>query len=189
MCDCICDNLSDVTSGNHDAGRPVCIDLDTVLLARHQERRGVAVGIQADVSEGLGRLAQFADRIVVLAYPVQSSGRNSEPDGVDVLKDGLDGSFDDLFVVACPHADSECDCAKPGTGLIELARQELNLARTGGWFIGADQEGVQSGRGAGLRTIRIGPEAHDHMSVVHRPDYEARDLLDAANHIMVEELS
>jgi hypothetical protein len=28
----------------------------------------------------------------------------------------------------------------------------------------------------------------DHLSSVHRPDYEARDLLDAANHILLEEL-
>jgi len=57
-----------------------------------------------------------------------------------------------------------------------------------GWFIGADQEGVQSGRTAGLRTVRIGPAGPDHMSTVHRPDYEARDLLDAANHILIEDL-
>ena len=45
------------------------------------------------------------------------------------------------------------------------------------------------GRGAGLRTVRIGPLGVDHLSSVHRPDYEARDLLDAANHILVEELA
>jgi hypothetical protein len=170
-------------------GRPVCIDLDTVLLARHQERRGVELGVQGDVSEGLDRLAQIADRIVVLAYPSQPAIRRTEGNGVDVLKERLDGSLDEVVVIACPHGDEGCDCAKPGSGLIEIARAELGLAKHGGWFIGADQEGVQSGRGAGLRTIRIGPEAHDHLSVVHRADYEARDLLDAANHIMVEELS
>ena len=46
-----------------------------------------------------------------------------------------------------------------------------------------------AGRSAGLHTIRIGPHGSDHMSVVHRPDFEARDLMDAANHIMVEALS
>jgi hypothetical protein len=167
----------------------VCIDLDTVLLARHQERRGVALGVQGDVREGIERLSQVADLIVLLVYPGQPPRRRSESQRVDVLRSRLEGSADDLLIVTCPHAGDPCDCAKPGSGLIELARREHGLTRHGGWFIGADQEGVQSGRNAGLRTIRIGPEAHDHMSVVHRPDYEARDLLDAANHIMVAELS
>jgi hypothetical protein len=46
-----------------------------------------------------------------------------------------------------------------------------------------------AGRGAGLHTVRIGPHGEDHLSLVHRPDYEARDLMDAANHIMIEALS
>jgi hypothetical protein len=56
------------------------------------------------------------------------------------------------------------------------------------WYVGGDQEGMVAGRGAGLHTIRIGPHNGDHLSAVHRPDYEARDLLDAANHIMIEAL-
>jgi hypothetical protein len=55
--------------------------------------------------------------------------------------------------------------------------------------VGADQEGVVAGRGAGLKTIRIGPVGEDHLSAVHRADYEARDLLDAANHILFEALT
>ena len=41
----------------------------------------------------------------------------------------------------------------------------------------------------GLRTVRIGPLGEDHLSSVHRPDYEARDLLDAANTIMLDALA
>jgi histidinol phosphatase-like enzyme len=167
----------------------VCIDLDTVLLARHREARGSALSVQADIREGLERLAQIADRIVVLVYPGEQLGRRPEAERLQLLNERLDGSMDEIVAVSCPHDGNGCDCAKPGSGLIELARRDHGLARHGGWFIGADQEGVQSGRGAGLQTIRIGPEAHDHMSVVHRPDYEARDLLDAANYILIQELS
>jgi histidinol phosphatase-like enzyme len=92
-----------------------------------------------------------------------------------------------LTVVTCPHGeDGTCDCAKPGIGMVLRTMEELRLSHRGGWYIAGDQEGVVSGRTSGLRTIRIGPVGEDHLSAVHRPDYEARDLLDAANHIMFE---
>ena len=48
---------------------------------------------------------------------------------------------------------------------------------------------MQQGRAAGYRTIRIGPAGEDYLSTVHRPDHEARDILDAANWILLEALS
>jgi hypothetical protein len=63
------------------------------------------------------------------------------------------------------------------------------LSSRGSWFVGGDQEGVVAGRNAGLKTIRVGPVGEDHLSAVHRPDFEARDLLDAANHILFETLA
>ncbi len=169
----------------------VFIDLDTVMLSAHQGRRGVEMGVQADLGEGIDRLAEIADQIVVLAYPPgdHDGTRAGATERLDVLRDGLGGIVDRLIVVSCPHVDSRCTCAKPGSGLIELAIREHGLAKRGGWYVGADQEGVVSGRGAGLRTVRIGPLGADHLSSVHRPDYEARDLLDAANQILVQELA
>jgi hypothetical protein len=67
--------------------------------------------------------------------------------------------------------------------------EQHDLPRRGGWYVSADQEGVVAGRTAGLHTIRIGPAGVDHLSSVHRADYEARDLLDAANHILVEQFA
>jgi hypothetical protein len=173
------------------AAHIVFIDLDTVLLASHQGRRGIELGVQADLVEGIGRLAEIADQIVVLAYPPvdESSHRRPTQSRIDVVRDGLGGTMDTLLLVECPHGESSCDCAKPGSGLIELAIQRHGLPKRGGWFIGADQEGVVSGRAAGLQTVRIGPLGVDHLSTVHRADYEARDLLDAANHILMEDLA
>ena len=175
------------------AGTAVFVDMDAVLLDAHQGRRGIEINVQADVDEGLNRLAQIADRIVVLAYPQSSESRRvpSTNNRIATLRDGLDGASDVVDVVACPHVDGEgaCQCAKPHSGLIRIAQQQHSTSEHGGWFIGADQEGVQAARSVGLRTIRVGPVGSDHMSNVHRPDYEARDLLDAANHILIEELS
>jgi hypothetical protein len=165
--------------------------MDAVLLDAHQGRRGIEVNVQADIDDGLSRIAQIADHIVVLAFPQQSEDLHgpSTEDRIHVLRDGLNGTGDSVEIVFCPHTDTDspCDCAKPGNGLIRIAKSRRPLAH-GGWFIGADQQGVQSGRSAGLHTVRVGPAGADHMSTVHKPDYEARDLLDAANHILIQEL-
>ena len=167
------------------------VDLDTALLAMHQGRRGLELGLQADVAGGLERLLEVGDQLIVLVDPPPregASGRLTEQ-RLAVLREGLGPLAEQLTVVSCPHGeDHTCDCAKPGSGLIELAIAEHGATRRGGWHIGADQEGVQAARAAGLHTIRIGPHGADHLSNVHRADYEARDLLDAANHIMLEAL-
>lgn len=171
----------------------VFLDMDAVLLDAHQGRRGIELNVQGDVDDGLSRLAQIADVIVVLAYPQHVDGirRPSTESRIETLRDGLNGTFSSVQIVACPHRrdDETCNCSKPASGLIQIARRDHSLPAESGWFIGADQEGVQSGRHAGLRTVRVGPAGSDHMSKVHRADYEARDLLDAANHILIEDLN
>lgn len=178
------------------SGTAVFLDMDAVLLDAHQGRRAIEINVQGDVEDGLMRLGQIADQIVVLAFPdsVGARGRPNVDARIQTFLGGLSDQVGDFAIVACPHprdsytGEQTCDCSKPGTGLIEVSREERGKWRRG-WFVGADQQGVQCGRNAGLRTIRIGPSGTDHMSSVHRPDYEARDLLDAANHILVEELN
>ncbi|HSH21752.1 MAG TPA: hypothetical protein VK992_03930 [Candidatus Caenarcaniphilales bacterium] len=170
----------------------VFLDFDTVLLAMHRGRRGLELGLQADLEESIERLRQIAEAVVVLVDPPPlegAHGRETER-RLQVLREGLGPLAEELLIVTCPHGeDGSCSCAKPDAGLIELAIGEHGLSRRAGWHIGADQEGVQAGRAAGLRTIRIGPVGADHLSNVHRADYEARDLLDAANRIMLESLT
>ena len=169
----------------------VFLDADTVLLARHQGRYGPELGLQADGSQAIQRLFEIADRVVVLVDPPQStSEHNLDTDHrVAALRAGLGPYADALIFATCVHGeDGSCDCAKPGHGLI-TAQLESGRRAEDGWYIGGDQEGMVAGRSAGLHTIRIGPHGSDHMSVVHRPDFEARDLMDAANHIMVEVLT
>ena len=168
----------------------VFLDMDTVLLSTHPGRYGPELGLQADLSAAIRRLFQIADRVVVVVDPPVSGSRDGldTKHRVETLLAGLDGAREGLVIATCDHGENgTCSCAKPGDGLI---RSQLDGARPeDGWYIGGDQEGMVSGRTAGLRTIRIGPHGEDHLSVVHRPDYEARDLMDAANHIMVEALN
>ncbi len=168
------------------------LDMDTVLLAIHQGRRGLELGLQADLEDSVARLHEICGRVVVLVHPPPVEGGRGRDTArrLEVLREGLGSTIESLLIVTCPHGeDGTCECAKPDAGLIDLAIAEHGLERRGGWHIGADQEGVQVGRAAGLTTIRIGPVGEDHLSTVHRADYEARDLLDAANRIMLESLS
>jgi hypothetical protein len=186
-------NLPRAVDDDDDLADGVLIDLDTVLLGMHQGRRAIELNLTADLPESIARLREVARRIVVLVDPppretLEALGRET-PARLQVLHEGLGPLADELDIVLCPHGESgTCDCAKPGSGLVKHAVAETGIRPRHGWYISGDQEGVQAGRAVGLRTIRIGPLGGDHLSAVHRPDYEARDLLDAANRIMLDAL-
>ena len=178
-------------SPDREADHSVCvfIDADTVLLTTHMGKYGPELAMQSDIDESLERLAESADVVVVLVNPTDSDS----PRAIDTenrlraLHDGLGVRMERLVVATCPHGeDGSCTCAKPGTGLIDHVLAEHSLSPERGWYICGDQPGVVSGRTAGLKTVRLGPAGEDRLSSIHRPDYEARDLLDASNHIMFE---
>lgn len=172
----------------------VLIDLDTVMLGMRQGQRGVELNLTADMPASLERLREVARRIVVLVDPppndaMEAHGRET-PARLQMLHSSLGELADDLDIVLCPHGEAgTCDCAKPGSGLVEEAVAQTDLRPRHSWYIGGDQEGIQAARAVGLRTVRIGPLGEDHLSAVHHPDYEARDLLDAANTIMFDALT
>jgi hypothetical protein len=177
--------------GEDDKADAVLIDLDTVMLGMRQGRRGVELNLTADMPASLERLHEVARRIVVLVEPpppdaMEAHGRET-PTRLQTLHNGLGPLADDIDIVLCPHGEAhDCDCATPGTSLIEEAVRQTDIEARNSWYIGGDQEGIQAARTVGLRTVRIGPLGGDHLSSVHRPDYEARDLLDAANTIMFD---
>lgn len=63
------------------------------------------------------------------------------------------GSISGIYY--CPHLPDEgCDCRKPRTGMVESAREELNLP-DGGYIIGDADSDMELGRRAGLKTILV----------------------------------
>lgn len=95
----------------------------------------------------------------------------------------------------CPHLPGaplpeyavECDCRKPSPGLILRAAAELSLDRSASWAIGDRARDIAAGAAAGCRTIAVDPvpslpEAEDFGAF--QPDYRARDLVDAARHVI-----
>lgn len=167
----------------------VFVDLDTVLLATHMGKYGPELALQSGLDEPLERLAESAGALVILVNPPEPDSPRSVDTGnrLRALRAGLGLRMQRLIVATCSHGeDGRCGCAKPGTGLIDQVMAEHALKAEGGWYICGDQPGVVSGRTAGLKTVRLGPAGEDRLSSIHRPDYEARDLLDASNHIMFE---
>jgi D-glycero-D-manno-heptose 1,7-bisphosphate phosphatase len=95
----------------------------------------------------------------------------------------------------CPHLPDaplpeyaiECDCRKPSPGLILKAAADLSLDTNASWAIGDRARDVAAGAAAGCRTIAVDPvpaprEPEDFGS--SQPDYRARDLVDAARHVI-----
>ena len=89
-------------------------------------------------------------------------------------------------MLSCRHRRGEvCDDRKPALGLLRRAADELGLELEGAWVIGDDAT-VAAGRDAGLRTVKVGPSTMGPTGPTPTADYEARDLLDAANWILLQ---
>lgn len=182
------------TIGSGGTARGVLLDLDTVVIEARPDRARPDIHLRPGTYEGLRRLRELADRVVIVVHPQPpgSSGPATGPGPESWLPEvlaKLEPEFSDIIFVSCPHGAAQCECARPGSELVAIAVQQAGLDPHASWHISGDQESVQVGRGGGLRTITIGPMTEGHLSAVHRPDHEARDLLDAANWILVEELA
>ena len=172
----------------------VFLDIDTALLESRWEPRGPELHLRPGVGEGLARLRQIADQVIVLVEPRSAEAARKPDLRIEVLEEALGPEAAGLLIVTCRHESesaegADCGCRKPGTGLIDDARRTYRVDERGGWHIGGDQAGVYGARAAGLRTIRIGPVSEDHLSAVHRADHDARDLLAAANVVMMQALT
>lgn len=100
----------------------------------------------------------------------------------------------------CPHhPDENCDCRKPRIGLIRRALQDHHLKLKGAWMIGDKLSDVLLGKnikgksilvltgyGQGTKQkIELNADVYDW----HKPDYIAKDLLEAASFIKSEALT
>jgi len=88
----------------------------------------------------------------------------------------------------CPHLpDSRCDCRKPKPGMLLRAAADLNIDLASSWIVGDRLLDVEAGNAAGCRSVVVPgvpphepPEDFSHA----KPEYFARDLVDAARYII-----
>ncbi len=100
----------------------------------------------------------------------------------------------------CPHhPDENCDCRKPRTGLIKRALQDYHLKLKDAWVIGDKLSDVLLGRNIKGKSILVLTgygqgtkqkiESDTDVYDWHKPDYIAKDLLEAASFIKSEALT
>ena len=108
---------------------------------------------------------------------------------------GHHGAFVDAIYI-CPHHPEkgfagevpelkiQCGCRKPGIGLVQDARRDLNIDLGRSWFIGDSTTDILTARRAGLRSILVetGEAGRDGKYAV-MPDFIMRDLAVAARFI------
>ncbi len=109
---------------------------------------------------------------------------------------GWEGAFID-GIYYCPHHPDhgfpgervelkiDCDCRKPGIGMIERAAKELNLDLNRAWIIGDSTVDVETARRAGVKSVllRTGHGGRD-AKYPCRPDFEFFSLEEAADFIL-----
>lgn len=112
-----------------------------------------------------------------------------------LLKDKA-ASLDGIFF--CPHHPRglvseyrfECDCRKPGTGLIDRACSRFDIDRSRSWVVGDQYTDMELAHRAGLRGILVetGYGLGEIKYVLPRrtlkPDFLAGDLLGAVHRIL-----
>lgn len=100
----------------------------------------------------------------------------------------------------CPHhPDENCDCRKPRTGLVRKAVQDHHLKLKSSWMIGDKLSDVLLGKNIKGKSILVLTgygqgtkqkiESNADVYDWHKPDYIAKDLLEAASFIKSEALT
>lgn len=109
----------------------------------------------------------------------------------------MDGAILD-GVYFCPHYPEgkippfkmNCNCRKPGTGLIQAAEAAFDIDRANSWVIGDRCTDVEMAQRAGLKSILVktgygrGDLQYVFPRLSFQPDHVAEDLLDAVKWIL-----
>jgi rfaE bifunctional protein nucleotidyltransferase chain/domain len=146
------------------------------------------------VRDGMKKIQDLGYRIVILTnQPGIGMGYYTKQDFYRVNKtmlSQLSGAgilVDKIYF--CPHSMAEnCECRKPGLALVERARTDLNLDLSRSIIIGDRSTDIATGKRAGMKTILVktGAAGRDGLYQVEA-DYQANNLLDAADWILRQE--
>ncbi len=126
------------------------------------------VRLLAGAADAIRRLNDAGALVVVVTNQRGIAlGRMSERDLVavhqrlqELLADTAGGHVDAFMF--CPHDVGECNCRKPGTGMLSRAQRrfpDIDMARS--VLIGDTQSDVEAGKRFGVRTLLLGVDAPD----------------------------
>ena len=108
---------------------------------------------------------------------------------------GKEGAYLD-GIYFCPHYPikkeksvleytKQCDCRKPGIGMLVKAKAEHNIDLKSSWFIGDTTQDVQTAKNAGTHSVLLlGGDPHPYAKYPDaKPDFIANTLAEAAKKI------
>ena len=146
-----------------DALTTVFLDRDGVINVKAPEGEYVESARELELLPGavgaVGRLRAAGLRVVVVTNQRGIAlGRMSAADveGVHAAMAGAGVEVDRVYY--CPHDHGECDCRKPGTGMLEQAAREVpgvELGRAAA-IVGDSETDMEAGRALGLRLVKVG---------------------------------
>ena len=87
----------------------------------------------------------------------------------------------------CPHhPDDNCDCRKPRTGLIEMAKGDLNLDIKKSYVVGDKVSDIELAMNAGAKAILVltGRGTDERNRLIRQPHYIASNLKEAVEWII-----
>lgn len=204
--DQICAEFARGVIGASSLARPqraVFLDRDgTLITDKDCLRSADGLEILPSVPEAVRELNHAGWRaIVVTNQPVIAKGWCDERELQNIHNKletllGAEHAFLDR-IYFCPHHPDkgfpgerpelkiQCDCRKPGIGMIRQAARDLNLDLAQSWMIGDTSTDIQAAKNAGLRSVllRTGAGGGDRQPAVP-PDFTADRLLDAVRLIL-----
>ena len=102
------------------------------------------------------------------------------------------------YLYYCPHHPDggfpeeikefkiKCECRKPKPGMILEASKRFNIDLSNSWMIGDSPRDIQSGRSAGVKTIRV-KTGHGDIESNIKPDFNVKNLFYAVDLILNNE--
>jgi hypothetical protein len=152
----------------------ILISLDALVVQRAEQP------IALDEAQVALRRIGWIGRPIILVGP-QVAGRELPPDPAGRVG-WVRGSIGQGAYAVVPFDDPATDRAVNHDGHAVEEWRELREAQRGTWLLTDRPRQVSAARQAGLKVILIGPS--DPQPVLHKPDYQARDLRDAVGHLL-----
>jgi len=142
--------------------------------------------------EALKRLNQAEYEVIVISNQAGvAKGLYTQEDLDNITKNMLKavkkvgGKIRSVYY--CPHRDEDnCDCRKPKTGLFSQAVEGLRVNFPDTYFVGDNRRDMLAGKAVGCKTIFVlsGNTKLEDLDV--KPNFIARDLLQAVDKIVLK---